>query len=144
MSPDVRERRLVVQSGYPMAEIQVLDGRGVVLSRGVERLSVTLPCGYYIIRHLAGSQAKETLVELAPGDGDLWISAPAFDLRPPRVPPPPGAPPESAVELGDLSLMLTFPEGAAEPCLCGELRIRDYDGKQLALLSREQLNSGGG
>jgi hypothetical protein len=140
---DVRERRLVVQSSYPMAEIQVLDGRGVVLSRAVEHLSVTLPCGYYIIRHLAGSQAKETLLELAPGEDDLWIAAPAFDLPVPRVPPPPsGTAAQSPAELGELSLMLTFPSGVPECSLCGNLRIRDYDGKQLALLSREQLNSG--
>lgn len=55
MSSEVRERRLIVQSGYPMAEIQILDGRGVVLARAVEHLSVTLPCGYYIVRHAAGS-----------------------------------------------------------------------------------------
>jgi len=142
MSSEVQERRLVVQSGYPMAEIQILDGRGVVLARAVEHLSVTLPCGYYIIRHIAGSQAKETLLELTPGEGDLWTYAPSFDLPVPRVPPPPRSPAVSAVQLGELSVMLTFPADIPELPLYGELRIRDYDGKQLALLSQEQLNSG--
>jgi hypothetical protein len=142
MSAEVRERRLLVESTYPMAEIQVLDGRGVVLARAVERLSVTLPCGYYIIRHVAGSEAKEKLLELPPGPGDLLVDAPPFDLPVPRVPPPPSNPVVSPVLLGELSLTLTFPNRIPELPLYGELRIRDYDGRQLALLSQEQLNSG--
>jgi len=141
MSSEVQERRLVVHSGYTMAEIQILDGRGVVLARAVEHLSVTLPCGYYIVRHAAGLQAKETLVELTPGEGDLWTYAPSFDLPAPRMPPS-RSPSVSPVQLGELSLMLTFPPDIPEQRLSGDLRIRDYDGKQLGLLSQEQLNSG--
>jgi hypothetical protein len=142
MSPEARERRLVVHSAYPMAEIQILDGRGVVLARAVEHLSVALPCGYYLIRHVAGSEAKEKLLELPPGEGDFLTDAPALDLPLPRVPPPPRAPAVLPVVLGELSLILTFPSNTPEVPLAGELRIRDYDGRQLALLSQEQLNSG--
>ncbi len=121
------QRRLVIHTGLPTAEIFVMDGLGVVLARGVENLEAELSCGFYKVRYLAGSEPTEEFVELPPGEGDFIHDSPRLNVALPQgrlASQPDLKPVGTPTALGRLCVSFSF-ESTSPPSLAGSLRRSD-------------------
>jgi hypothetical protein len=144
-SPEVSKRRLVIHAVYPTAEVFVVDGSGTVVARAVEELAAELPCGFYQIRYVVGSQAIDEFLELPAGEGDCVHTPPRL------VTPLPGlggtrtyAQAQTGVsriveaenpQIGHLCVYFTCPNTSPPPVV-SELTVQTFDGKVLASLSQ--------
>ncbi len=146
-SPEAATRRLVVHTGYPTAEVSVLDGRGAVVARAVENLDVELPCGLYQLRYRTGQDIKQEFLELPPGEAGFVHPAPPLGRVSPPVPlgfgPEAFAAPEPApgVEAGQLLLEFAFRSTGASG-VAQRLSLRTFAGQELLSLPRESLSPG--
>ena len=73
-------RRLVVDTETPGTEIIVIDSAGKVVDHAVQRFCKELPPALYKIRFIVGDRVVESLVELAPGEGDYHAAIPELPI----------------------------------------------------------------
>lgn len=75
--PSTSEAQLIV-TGPPGVEIQIVDGSYRMRARGTEQLQERLPEGVYIVRWIAGQQAREEIVRLLAIRKALRVDFPGF------------------------------------------------------------------